>query len=330
MLPRTAEVYTYPPDARTPNATNARDNCLCRFRGPGLPCEQRNNRGQVALVQLENYPDLRARYGGPSIPLGMCSVMDRGKPWIVCPNRLFYTGQAAPRLEHSIYHSWGFKPGDQVALWRDVRIQSKNRTKNFNYRFDYVFRKVLDAGKGQYEDIPYVVEVMSCSTSGEGVSDDFAWALGSAHSKTGGRGPSLNKRHVLGRMMSQLFAMAGVVHEWGGKIVWIVQDVFWDYINETTGFNMDEFRSDPNGNMLLVVRHLEMKGYDSRDPRSDSYELRLDRILRGWDRFERSQGQNRVGRDFISIWKAPFTPPKELVLYKTNERAPTAVVACAT
>src|SRR5438105_357819 len=306
MPARTGEVYTYPPDAKTPNAEKARELCLCRFRGPDLACEQTNNRGQVALVRLERYPDLQKRYNRETIPLGMCSVMDRGSPWIVCPNRLFYTGQAAPRLEHSIYHSWGFKPGEQVALWREVRIQSKKRAKKFNYNFDYVFRKVLDAGKSQYEDIPYVVEVMSCSTSGGGVSDDFALALGSAHAKASARGPSLNKRQVLGRMKSQLFAMAEVVHEWGGKIVWIVQDLFWDYINETTGFNMDQFRSDPNGNMLLVVRHLETAGYDPGDAGADRYDLTLSSTLQGWDRLDRLDAQKSLGRDFISLWKAPF------------------------
>jgi hypothetical protein len=329
MPARTGEIYTYPPDAKTPNAEKARELCLCRFRGPDLACEQTNNRGQVALVKLERYPDLQRRYKMETIPLGMCSVMDRGNPWIVCPNRLFYTGQAAPRLEHSIYHSWGFKPGEQVALWREVRIQSKKRAKKFNYNFDYVFRKVLDVEKAQFEDIPYVVEVMSCSTSGGGVSDDFALALGSAHAKAGARGPALNKRQVLGRMMSQMVAKAEVVHEWGGRTIWVVQDVFWDYVNETTGFNMDEFRTDAQGNMLLVVRHLETAGYNPTDPNSDRYDLKLKTILQGWDRSERGEGRSTVGRDFVSLLNAPFTPDKAIILKKTNERIPTAIVTCA-
>src|SRR3990170_392112 len=98
MSPTTAEAYTYPPDSGTPNAIAARDNCSCRFLGPGLPCEQRNNRGQVALVRLERYPVLLERYRRETIPLGVCSVMDANGPWIVCPNRLFYTGPAAPIL----------------------------------------------------------------------------------------------------------------------------------------------------------------------------------------------------------------------------------------
>jgi len=256
-------------------------------------------------------------------------VMAGEKPWIVCPNRLFYTGQAAPKLEHSIYHSWGFRPGDKVALWREVRIQSKKRSKKFNYNFDYVFRRVVNAADQKYEDTPYVVEVMSCSTSGGGVSDDFASALGSVHVNADSRGPSLNKRQVLGRMMSQMIAKAEVVHEWGGRTVWIVQDVFWDYVNETTGFNMDEFRTDAKGNMLLVVRQLVTAGYNPNDAKADSYDLKLSRILQGWDRSERSEGKNTVGRDFVSLLNAPFTPDRELILDKTNKRPPTAIVVCA-
>ncbi len=330
MPAKTAEVYTYPPDAKTAPAETARRMCLCRFRGPGLECEQKNNRGEIALLKLDRYPDLQRRYRRDTLPLGVCSVMAGEKPWIVCPNRLFYTGEAAPKLEHSIYHSWGFKPGDEVALWREVRIQSKKRSKKFNYNFDYVFRRVVNAAEQKYEETPYVVEVMSCSTSGGGVSDDFALALGSVHVKADSRAPSLDKGRVLGRMLSQIFAMAEVVHGWGGKIVWVVQDVFWDYMIETTGFNLDDFRSDPNGNMLLVVRHLETKGYDSQDPRADSYDLMLSRILQGWDRCARSEGKKLVGRDFVSILNAPFVPPKELILNETSRRAPTAIVTCAT
>lgn len=95
---KAAEIYTYPPDAQTPKATEARRNCLCRFRGPGLECEQKNNRGQVALFKLEKYADLQGQYQRPTIPLGICSVMDRERPWIVCPNRLFYTGPASAVL----------------------------------------------------------------------------------------------------------------------------------------------------------------------------------------------------------------------------------------
>jgi hypothetical protein len=129
-------------------------------------------------------------------------------------------------------------------------------------------------------------------------------------------------------MMSQLVAKAEVVHNWDGKTVWIVQDVFWDYVNETTGFSMDEFRNDPHGNMLVVVRNLETAGYRPKMPGFDTYNLRLERILQGWDRFERSRGENAVGRDFVSLLNAPFTPPKELILKKTNNRAPTAIVTC--
>lgn len=216
-----------------------------------------------------------------------------------------------------------------MALWREVRLQSRRRSKRFNYNFDYVFRKVLDPDRSVYDDTPYVVEVMSCSTSGGGVGQEFAAALGSNLPPEKPSRLSLNKRQVLGRMMSQLVAKAEVVHSWGGKTVWIVQDVFWDYINESTGFNMDEFRDDPNGNMVLAVRHLETAGYIRNDPDFDTYPLRLDRVLRGWDRFERSRGENTVGRDFVSLLNAPFIPEKQIILRKTNNREPTAIVTCA-
>jgi hypothetical protein len=214
-------------------------------------------------------------------------------------------------------------------MWREVRIQSRRRAKVFNYSFDYVFRRVVDAEHRIYDEIPFVIEVMSCSTSGGGISEDFAESLGAAVGPRARRGPSLNKRQVLGRMMSQLVAKAEVLHNWGGKTIWIVQNVFWNYINETTGFNMDEFRNDPQGNMVVIVRNLETQGYNPRDAENDTYRLRLDRILQGWDRFERSRGEDSVGRDFVSLLNAPFTPEREIIIRKTTERDPTAIVTCA-
>lgn len=321
---RVAELYTYPPDAKTPAAVRARDSCLCRFRGAKLECEQQNNRGHVALVKLVKYPDLKKKYGRQTIPLGVCSIEDGERPWIVCPNRLFYTGPARPVLEHGIYQAWGFKPGDRVALWREVRVQSKQHAKKFNYNFDYVFRRVIDEKKNVYDKVPYVIEVMSCSTSGGQITEAFVQGL--RGKKLEGRGPSLNKRQVLGRMMSQLVAKAEVVQNWGGKTVWIVQDVFWEYVNQTTGFNMDEFHDDPKGNMLVVVRKLETAGYPKD---TDAFQLKLDRILRGWDRIERSEGKSTVGRDFVSLLNAPFTPDLKIVIDQTNNRDPTAIVECA-
>lgn len=320
-----AEVYTYPPNARTDAAREARDRCLCRFRGPGLECEQQNNRGQVALVQLRQYPDLRRQYGRDTIPLGVCSIVDGDRPWIVCPIRLFYTGPIRPTLEHSIYQAWGFQPGDKLALWREVRALARRRSKTFRYNFDYVFRKVVDEERPLFQNVPFVVEVMACSTSGGGITNAFADAL---RGRSDVRVPSINKRQVLGRMMSQLVAKAEVVHAWGGKTAWVVQDVFWEYVNETTGFNMDEFRDDPEGNMVVVVRKLETAGYDPRRDDSDSFNLRLERILRGWDRFERSQGRSSVGRDFVSLLNAPFVPDVEAILRPTDRRPPDAVVEC--
>lgn len=328
MLSKAAEIYTFPPEAETPEALKARENCLCRFRGPDLECEQKNNRGQVALVKLESYPDLQKKFGRTAIPLGMCSIMHGGQPWIVCPNRLFYTG-AKQKLDYAIYERWGFRAGDQIALWREVRIGSKKRGKVFNYNFDYVFRKVVHLERRIYEETPFVVEVMSCSTSGGGVGQQFVQALGGTVVGMQRRRLSVNKRQVLGRMMSQLVAKAEVLHNWGGKTVWIVQDLFWNYINETTGFNMDEFRQDPNGNMLILVRKLVRPDYDPKDPQSHAFQLGLERTLQGWDRIERSEGINAVGRDFVSLLNAPFTPDKQLILRKTNQRQPTAIVTCA-
>jgi len=111
MPAKAAEIYTYPPDAQTSNAIDARRACLCRFRGPGEECSQVEHRGNRAFVTIADHPNLIEGYGRERIPLGLCSLWDlqRGnpEPWVVCPHRLFYAGPATTTIENAIYQAWG-------------------------------------------------------------------------------------------------------------------------------------------------------------------------------------------------------------------------------
>ena len=327
---RAAELYTYPVDARTAAARAARQGCLCRLRGPGEECNQSEHRGARAFVNLSEYRDLRGTYARAKIPLGLCSILRRGdeedRPWIVCPHRLFYAGPHSTTVEQYIYRQWGLAQNDKVGLWKEIKISVGERGKDFDYTFDYVFRKVEAESPTRFGNTPFLVEIMTVSTSGGGVEECFVSALRGepAETKT-----SVNYRQVLARMMSQFVAKAQVAHEWEGKAVWIVQDLFWNYVCRTTGFSMDLFHDDPNGNVVMLVKKLETAGYDRRRPGHEEYRLGLDRILRGWDRFERSQQQSNVGRDFASVLNAPFTPDRSTVIGATDARNPVAILTCA-
>jgi hypothetical protein len=327
---RAAELYTFPVDARTPAAGAARQGCLCRLRGPGEECKQAEHRHARALVNPGKYSDLGRVYHRTTIPLGLCSIFLGGEqgeePWIVCPHRLFYAGPHSTMLDQYIYRNWGLAQNDRVGLWKEVKIQVEERGKKFDYTFDYVFRKLEEEHPTRFGETPFLVEIMTVSTSGGGVEECFVSALRGRPTETG---TGVNYRQVLGRMMSQFVAKAQVAHEWGGKAIWIVQDSFWKYVCRTTGFSMDIFYDDPAGNVVVLVKKLDTAGYDPRRPGHEEYRLALDRILRGWDRFERSQQQSNVGRDFASVLNAPFTPDLSTIIGATDGRPPLATLSCA-
>jgi Restriction endonuclease NotI len=242
MPAKASEIYTYPPDAQTTSAIGARRSCLCRFRGPGQECSQVEHRGNRAFVTIADHPNLIEHYGREKIPLGLCSMWDlqRGnpEPWVVCPHRMFYAGSSTATVENAIYQAWGLVRGDRVALWKEVKLVNTARNKRFDFTFDYVFRKVIKEDPLECDDVPYLVEVMTASTTGGGVENTFVNALtnASATTRTG-----INRRQVLARMMSQFIAKAQAAFEWGGKAVWIVQDLLWRYVDRSTGFNRDDF-----------------------------------------------------------------------------------------
>ena len=329
MPAKAAEIYTYPPDAQTENALNARRGCLCRFRGAGQLCDQSEHRGNKAFVQLTSDARLREKYAGDQIPLGLCSIWSikrsTREPWIVCPHRLFYAGPQTTTVDNWIYQAWGLARGDRVALWKEVKITKRQRNKRFDFTFDYVFRKVRSEDPLVCEEVPYLVEVMTASTAGGQVEKTFLNALLDPDAQTE---TSINYRQVVARMMSQFIAKAQAASEWGGKAVWIVQDLLWRYIERTTGFSQDSLYRDPRGNVVVLVRGLVTEGYEPTNPAADSYNLTLSDLITGWDRYERRVGESHVGSDFVSMLNAPFIPEREVILRATN-RPPVGLLVCA-
>lgn len=64
--------------------------------------------------------------------------------------------------------------------------------------------------------------------------------------------PGINYRQVWARMASQLIAKSEIALNWGGKTIWVVQDVLVDYISATTALNVKEFLSDHSSEVNLL------------------------------------------------------------------------------
>ena len=183
----------------------------------------------------------------------------------------------------------GYPAGTRVGLWSEAKFKITNKNKNFDYTFDYIampvkkrtlssaaadcgmtvdvfvrivsnsgYIMVTEAGTIWIEDFPYgvptVIEIMTSSTSGSNkangttIADAFEHAiLGTPHTS-----PSINKRQVWARMVSQLIVKSEVGEQWGGKTLWILQDNLVDYICQSTGLDVKLFATDQTSVVNIV------------------------------------------------------------------------------
>lgn len=57
-------------------------------------------------------------------------------------------------------------------------------------------------------------------------------------------GPGINYRQVWARMVSQLIVKSQVGMAWGGKTIWLIQDVLADYISTSTALDLKQYLSE--------------------------------------------------------------------------------------
>lgn len=101
------------------------------------------------------------------------------------------------------------------------------------------------------EDFPSapvtIVEVMTSSTSGGNKTKRTQIAMAFEDAVKNGmqhEGPNINYRQVWARMVSQLIVKSQVGIAWGGKTIWLLQDVLADYISQTTALDLNKYLSD--------------------------------------------------------------------------------------
>lgn len=213
------------------------------------------------------------------------------------------------------------KPGTDVRCWWEFKFASSDQTEEnelagrfFEFTFDYILMPVDWSAGGAHPKLvgpPFILEIMTSSTRGGGLTEHMGDLLAlREQAALRGRVKSPytpNYRQVFGRMASQLFGKSEVAEAWGGKTIWILQDVLLEYIEQTTAFRSAPFVGQPNGNVNMVVYSLE--GSDA-----DQYELQYERTLTGNAR------SNQIDDpDFTSMLGIGYVPPLAL-LKSTLER----------
>lgn len=160
-----------------------------------------------------------------------------------------------------------------LGVWAEVRMAETSDGGVFDYRFDFVLqpvaeqsaedfirswelsirqaplaRRVLRNGRTGFcpfpvDGFPIVLEVMTASTQGSDTAKGTdigsaflaAWEVaveGGAPRAVPCPGP--NVRQVWGRMATQLVAKSEATESWGGKTVWVMQDLLLDALTRST------------------------------------------------------------------------------------------------
>ncbi len=93
--------------------------------------------------------------------------------------------------------------------------------------------------------VPSIIEIMTSSTSGgnKTVRTTIPMAFEDAMLGKPHNAPGINYRQVWARMVSQLIVKSEIALSWGGKTIWVVQDLLVDYICASTALNVQQFLS---------------------------------------------------------------------------------------
>jgi hypothetical protein len=181
-------------------------------------------------------------------------------------------------IERLVVDLFEYKPGTRLGVWPEVKLKGKDPlgtdSKKFDYTFDYVLMPLGEVSPtdapnldwkhselweragypirgGVIQDAPVgspaVIEIMTSSTSGgnktKGTTIPSAFRQAILEGKPA-QGPGINYRQVWARMVSQLFVKSEMAVAWGGKTLWVLQDVLADYISSTTALDLSKLRAD--------------------------------------------------------------------------------------
>jgi hypothetical protein len=167
-----------------------------------------------------------------------------------------------------------------------------------------------------------IIEVMTSSTSGGDKKKRTQVAMACEDAILHGgkhNAPGINYRQVWARMVSQLIVKSQVGMAWGGKTVWLVQDVLADYISKSTALILQQYLSDH----LDEVNILSFGYGDSSIGGTDALiELRDSKLFSG----PITRGTSPNSHDgFVDIVKIGAPPPKLQIWKSLLNKVPVGI-----
>ena len=243
-MPKIYELFGYPIINNSFEVCESRRMAFCPFML--AKCDGGGNRFQ-SEINLSTHSELQKFFSElEKVPSGICSIQlrDDTPPWIICPRRLFYPQQVTKNeIQKVLMSNLNFPKRTQIGVWSEVKIKYKaNNSRIFDYTFDYILMPLVE---NLPVGSPVIVEIMTSSTSGgnKKIRSTIPQAFEDCILGKNHMAPGINYRQVWARMTSQLLVKSQVAMTWGGKAVWLIQDLLADYISSTTALNLNNFIS---------------------------------------------------------------------------------------
>ena len=164
-----------------------------------------------------------------------------------------------------------------------------------------------------------IVEIMTSSTSGGNKKNRTQMAMAFEDAILKGvhhKAPGINYRQVWARMVSQLIVKSQVGIAWGGKTIWLVQDVLADYISKSTGLILTQYLSAHLDEVNILAF-----GYGDKVNAADGLiiELETGNLFAG----PITKSGNAFANDgFIDIVKIGAPPPKAQIWKSLLSKTP--------
>lgn len=247
-----------------------------------------------------------------------------------------------------------------MGVWPELKMKYAENvgegTKSFDYAFDFIMmpqasvdqgnieknlgqawskvRPILESsgytlarrdGKDFVEDFPigtpFIIEIMTCSTSGGNKSKRTAipQAFEDAILNKPHNAPGINYRQIWARMVSQLVVKSEVALSWGGKAFWILQDNLLNYISQTTALNIHSFLSKHGSEVNMLAfsyggQYQQLSGV-IEITNGDLYAGPI------------SSSKNSSGeQSFQDMIRAPVSPPLSRLLNLLIKRKPSNII----
>lgn len=165
---------------------------------------------------------------------------------------------------------------------------------------------------------PTIVEVMTSSTSGgnRNKRSCIPQAFEDCMLEKPHSAPGINYRQVWARMASQLIVKSQAAIAWGGKTIWVLQDLLTDYISSSTGLKLHKLVSEHTDEVNILSfsygdNYLEAEA-------SQTVSLKNAALFAGPIRSNHDKGQPC----FQDIVLASVCPPKKILVASLCKKAP--------